>query len=81
MLVLIDIEWIEKQDREKELTQISAVRVDEKWKILSEFHVTIRPADIKYRYFGLFRIESKFFFSIVRKLKNRCSERRNVCII
>lgn len=43
MLVLIDLEWTIRQNQEKELTQISAVRVDQKWNIHSEFHRTIRP--------------------------------------
>lgn len=43
MLVLIDLEWTIRQDLGKELTQISAVRVDEKWNIHSEFHRTVRP--------------------------------------
>ena len=45
MLVLIDIEWVMKQEDEQELTQISAIRVDERWDKTSEFHVTICPTD------------------------------------
>lgn len=45
MLVLIDLEWTIRQKPEKELTQISAVRVDKSWNIHSEFHRTICPGN------------------------------------
>lgn len=44
MFVLIDLEWIVGQQQEKELTQISAVRVDKSWEIQDEFHATVCPS-------------------------------------
>lgn len=44
MFVLIDLEWVVRQKQEKELTQISAVRVDKSWEIQDEFHATVCPS-------------------------------------
>ncbi len=41
MIVLLDLEWIEAGD--KHLTQLSAVRVDEAWNIVSSFDILANP--------------------------------------
>ncbi len=41
MIVLLDLEWIEKN--EKHLTQLSAVRTDEKWNVVGSLDEIARP--------------------------------------
>ena len=43
MIILMDLEWIGKQD--KRLTQLSALRVDEAWNTLAEFHALLDPGE------------------------------------
>ena len=42
MIVLLDLEWIEKEDRY--LTQLSAVRTDENWNVVSSLEVYAKPS-------------------------------------
>ena len=43
MIVLSDMQWIELPGGIMSATQLSALRVDENWEIVSEFHTMIRP--------------------------------------
>lgn len=43
MLVLIDLEWIKQKDRFFSATQLAAVRVDDRWEAVDEFHSLIKP--------------------------------------
>ncbi len=45
MLVLLDIEWIQNQKNQPELTQIAAARVDEQWNPVENFTQIICPSD------------------------------------
>lgn len=45
MLVLLDIEWTEKTDEEKELTQLAAIRLDEQWDKKERFNQLVCPAE------------------------------------
>ena len=42
MIVLLDLEWIEKN--EKFLTQLSAVRTDENWNVVSSMEIFVKPS-------------------------------------
>lgn len=41
MIVLLDLEWIEKN--EKFLTQLSVVRTDESWNVVSSMEIFVKP--------------------------------------
>ncbi len=45
MLVLLDIEWVEDAAGDRELTQLSAARVDDAWNLVEGFDALVRPGD------------------------------------
>lgn len=45
MIVLMDLEWVENQNRQVTPTQLAALRVTEAWESLSMFHSLCRPRD------------------------------------
>jgi len=45
MLVLMDLEWTEHSNEEKELTQIAAVRIDEQWNKKEKTNLLIYPVE------------------------------------
>jgi hypothetical protein len=45
MIVLLDVEWVTYPTTMRELTQLSAMRLDEAWNVVSEFHVLVCPGE------------------------------------
>lgn len=46
-MVLLDVEWIEPTPGNRNITQISALRVNEDWSREEEFNILIRPWDVQ----------------------------------
>ena len=45
MYVLIDIQWVQNEDRKRHPTQIAAIRVDDNWAFENIFFTRIQPLD------------------------------------
>ena len=48
MFVLIDMEWIMLSGSNFSVTQLAALRVDEKWKVIDQFKSIAAPANKRY---------------------------------
>ena len=59
MIVLLDLEWIEKN--EKHLTQLSAVRTDEKWNVVGTGMHIVRVAKDSPKQFSVFYVSDNRF--------------------
>lgn len=66
MLVLMDLEWTEHSNGEKELTQIAAVRMDEQWNKKEKINLLVCPAEdgsADWAYMAFSGYEAKDFLS------------------